>query len=81
MRNDYDRFHADIIFSPETSPTNFSPLILKKPLKGFCDVVLVPDEPGLPPRLFSLPPITTWPIGKKRASRSQMVLLFHPVFL
>jgi dTDP-4-amino-4,6-dideoxy-D-galactose acyltransferase len=51
MRNDYDRFHADPIFSPEIAD-EFLATYIGQSIKGFTDVVLVPDSPDKAPDAF-----------------------------
>jgi dTDP-4-amino-4,6-dideoxy-D-galactose acyltransferase len=46
MRNDYDRFHADSVF-PKDLADNFLAEYVEQAIKGFCDIVLVPDVPGV----------------------------------
>ncbi|MFL5729499.1 MAG: hypothetical protein ACJ75J_08435 [Cytophagaceae bacterium] len=41
MRNDYDRFHADAVFSKEIADL-FLARYVEEAIKGFCDIVLVP---------------------------------------
>lgn len=49
MRNDYDRFHAETIFSQERAD-EFLATYVEESIKGFADVCIVPDEPGFPDR-------------------------------
>jgi dTDP-4-amino-4,6-dideoxy-D-galactose acyltransferase len=51
MRNDYDRFHADPIFSSE-SADEFLATYVGQSIKGFTDIVLVPDSPDKAPDAF-----------------------------
>lgn len=51
MKNDYDRFHADNIFSTEQAD-NFLATYIQQSLKGFADVVLTSNESGLPSDSF-----------------------------
>lgn len=51
MRNDYDRFHADTIFRQQLAD-DFLSVYIQQSLKGFADVVLTPNEPGLPSDSF-----------------------------
>lgn len=46
-RNEYDRFHADPWFGMERADA-FLGRYASAAVKGYCDAVLVPDEPGLP---------------------------------
>jgi len=46
MRNIYDRFHADDIFD-EKIADEFLARYIQESIKGFADVVLVPDEAGV----------------------------------
>lgn len=46
MRNEYDRFHADKIFDQHIAD-NFLSEYVEQSIKGFSDVVLVPDEKGI----------------------------------
>jgi dTDP-4-amino-4,6-dideoxy-D-galactose acyltransferase len=46
MRNDYDRFHADSVF-PKDTADNFLAEYVEQAIRGFCDIVLVPDVPGV----------------------------------
>lgn len=46
-RNPYDRFHADAWFGPEKADA-FLARYASASVLGYCDAVLVPDEPGLP---------------------------------
>ncbi|GAA4354578.1 hypothetical protein GCM10023185_16560 [Hymenobacter saemangeumensis] len=51
MRNSFDRFHADPIFSPEKAD-EFLATYVQQSIRGFADVVLVPDCPGEAPGAF-----------------------------
>lgn len=51
MRNDYDRFHADPVFSPQIAD-EFLATYIDQSLKGLADVVLTPDEKGVPSDSF-----------------------------
>ena len=46
-RNDFDRFHADPWFGPERADA-FLARYATAAAEGYCDAVLVPDEPGTP---------------------------------
>lgn len=46
-RNDYDRFHADPWFGAERADA-FLARYASAAVQGYCDAVLVPDEPNLP---------------------------------
>jgi dTDP-4-amino-4,6-dideoxy-D-galactose acyltransferase len=46
MRNDFDRFHADDIFDKQIAD-EFLATYIEQSLRGFSDVVLTPNEPGL----------------------------------
>lgn len=46
-RNEYDRFHADPWFG-NAKADSFLAHYASAAVKGYCDAVLVPDEPGLP---------------------------------
>jgi dTDP-4-amino-4,6-dideoxy-D-galactose acyltransferase len=46
-RNEYDRFHADPWFGQERADA-FLARYASAAVQGYCDAVLVPDEPGLP---------------------------------
>ncbi|WP_133273828.1 GNAT family protein [Hymenobacter radiodurans] len=50
-RNDYDRFHADPWFGAERADA-FLARYASAAVRGYCDAVLVPDEPGLPIQSF-----------------------------
>jgi len=47
MRNEYDRFHADSVFSEEMAD-RFLAKYVSESVKGFADMVLVPNEPNVP---------------------------------
>lgn len=47
MRNDYDRFHADKIFSLEVAD-KFLSTYIEESIKGFSDVVLIPNSNECP---------------------------------
>jgi dTDP-4-amino-4,6-dideoxy-D-galactose acyltransferase len=51
MRNAYDRFHADISFSDDVADAYLEAYAVNA-VKGFCEVVLVPDVEGLPAEAF-----------------------------
>jgi len=51
MRNNYDRFHADPVFAPEKAD-EFLATYVEQSIRGFADVVLVPDCPGEAPGAF-----------------------------
>lgn len=51
MRNNFDRFHADPVFSVE-SADEFLATYVGESVRGFTDVVLVPDYPGEAPGAF-----------------------------
>jgi dTDP-4-amino-4,6-dideoxy-D-galactose acyltransferase len=51
MRNRYDRFHADNIFSNEISD-EFLATFVEESIKGFADYVIVPNAKGVPPDAF-----------------------------
>jgi dTDP-4-amino-4,6-dideoxy-D-galactose acyltransferase len=51
MRNDYDRFHADTIFSTELADAFLSTYI-EQSIKGFVDYVMVPAEKDIPADSF-----------------------------
>ncbi len=51
MRNDYDRFHADPIFS-EKIADEFLATYIEESLKGFCDIVLTSNEKNIPSDSF-----------------------------
>lgn len=51
MRNDYDRFHADPVFSTEKAD-EFLATYIEQSLKGFADVVLTSNEDKLPSDCF-----------------------------
>lgn len=51
MRNDFDRFHADPYISVELADQFLSKFV-EEAVKGFNDVVLVPNAPGLPSDSF-----------------------------
>ncbi|QNP52647.1 hypothetical protein H9L05_02480 [Hymenobacter qilianensis] len=50
-RNDFDRFHADPWFGTERADA-FLARYAGAAVRGYCDDVLVPDEPGLPLQSF-----------------------------
>lgn len=50
-RNNYDRFHADPWFGAERADA-FLARYAGAAVRGYCDAVLVPDEPGLPVQSF-----------------------------
>lgn len=45
--NIYDKYHADVFFSEEMA-ANYLAIYAENCLKGFADIVFVPDEPKLP---------------------------------
>jgi len=51
MRNPADRFHADMIFD-NTAADEYLYTYAKACVEGFTDVVIVPDEPGVPSNSF-----------------------------
>jgi len=51
MVNIYDRFHADDIFSREAADS-FLSVYVENSIKGFADMVMVPNEPNLPADSF-----------------------------
>ena len=51
MRNDFDRFHADP-FIPVDKADAFLAKYVEEAVKGFSDIVLVPDEAGVPADSF-----------------------------
>lgn len=51
MRNDFDRFHADEVFDSKQGD-EFLATYIESSLKGFADIVIVPDEKGTPPDAF-----------------------------
>jgi dTDP-4-amino-4,6-dideoxy-D-galactose acyltransferase len=51
MRNEYDRFHSDSLFSQEQGD-QFLRAYAEATVNGYCDTVLVPAEPGLPSEAF-----------------------------
>ena len=51
MRNDFDRFHADDIFDKQIAD-EFLATYIEQSIKGFADIVLTPNEPGLPSDSF-----------------------------
>jgi len=51
MRNEYDRFHADSVFSTRAAD-EFLATYVEQSLKGFSDVVLTSGESGLPSDSF-----------------------------
>lgn len=51
MRNEYDRFHSDTIFSPEKAD-EFLATYIEESVKGFADYVMVPNEKGIPSDAF-----------------------------
>jgi dTDP-4-amino-4,6-dideoxy-D-galactose acyltransferase len=46
MRNEFDRFHADPMFSSEQAD-GFLATYIEQAIKGYSDIVLVPDEEGV----------------------------------
>jgi dTDP-4-amino-4,6-dideoxy-D-galactose acyltransferase len=48
-RNNYDRLHADVFIDNHLAD-NYLATFTENSIKGFSDVVLVPDEPGIPTR-------------------------------
>lgn len=50
-RNNYDRFHADYVFDADTAD-RFLAKYIEECVKGYTDIVLVPNEPGLEVRSF-----------------------------
>lgn len=48
MRNVYDRVHADPAFSPEVADAYLGTFV-EESVKGFSDVVIIPDIPGVEP--------------------------------
>ncbi len=51
MRNAYDRFHAEPAFDPDLGDS-FLAKYAEEAVKGYCEAVLIPDEPGIPTRAF-----------------------------
>lgn len=51
MRNDYDRFHADVSF-PDEKADDYLSTYIEQSIKGFTDVVLVPEIEGKPSASF-----------------------------
>jgi len=51
MRNPFDRFHADPIFSQEKAD-EFLATFIEESIKGFADYTMLPNEPGTPPDAF-----------------------------
>jgi dTDP-4-amino-4,6-dideoxy-D-galactose acyltransferase len=51
MRNDFDRFHSDSSFDGEIADSYLSTYI-ENSINGFVDLVIVPDEKGLPSDSF-----------------------------
>ena len=51
MRNQYDRFHSDPTFDPALAD-NFLAKYVEAAANGYCDIVLVPNVPGLPVESF-----------------------------
>ena len=51
MKNEYDRFHADDVFSPKKAD-DFLATYIQQSLKGFADLVLTSNETGLPSDSF-----------------------------
>jgi dTDP-4-amino-4,6-dideoxy-D-galactose acyltransferase len=51
MRNDYDRFHTDPVFGQQIAD-EFLATYIEQSIKGFADVVLIPDETGVPSDSF-----------------------------
>lgn len=51
MRNDYDRFHADPVFSIDIAD-EFLATYIEQSLKGFSDIVLTSNEEGIPSDCF-----------------------------
>lgn len=51
MRNDFDRFHADVRTSLAQAD-GYLATYIENCVRGFCDLVLVPDEPGVPSDSF-----------------------------
>lgn len=50
-RNDFDRLHADY-FIDNGLADNYLGTFAENSIKGFSDIVLVPDEPGVPTKAF-----------------------------
>jgi dTDP-4-amino-4,6-dideoxy-D-galactose acyltransferase len=48
MRNKYDRVHADPAFSTEIADTYLGTFV-EEAVKGFADIVMIPDIPGVEP--------------------------------
>jgi dTDP-4-amino-4,6-dideoxy-D-galactose acyltransferase len=51
MRNNYDRFHSDAVFSKDKAD-DFLAEYVDQAIRGFCDIVLVPDAPGVKAHSF-----------------------------
>ncbi len=51
MRNRYDRFHADAIFATQKAD-EFLSTYIENAIKGYSDIVMVPDEAGVAPDSF-----------------------------
>ncbi len=51
MRNDFDRFHADILF-PIANADKYLETYIENSIKGFSDIVIVPAEDNIPPDSF-----------------------------
>jgi dTDP-4-amino-4,6-dideoxy-D-galactose acyltransferase len=70
MRNDYDRFHADPEI-PLTLGDAFLAKYVEAGVNGYNDVVLVPNEPGVPSNAFFTANLLkkTWPNYPKKISK------------
>lgn len=73
MRNDFDRFHADPVFSKEIAD-EFLATYIEQSIKGFADVVLVPDETGIPADSFLTANYLKDDWTKNKINISKMVL-------
>jgi dTDP-4-amino-4,6-dideoxy-D-galactose acyltransferase len=51
MRNKFDRFHADPIFSQEKAD-NFLATYIEESINGFADYTIIPDNPTVPSEAF-----------------------------
>ncbi|MBL4844339.1 MAG: hypothetical protein JKY65_02330 [Planctomycetes bacterium] len=51
MRNPYDRFHADVRY-PDEVADDYLATYVENCVRGFADLVVVPDQPGLPADSF-----------------------------
>ncbi len=73
MKNEYDRIHADYTFD-EVLANNYLAKYVENSIKGFADIVIVPDEEGVPIEAFLTSNFLTEDWDKVGVKISKMVL-------